>query len=91
MPVRRTRAYPLPDDELLLLLEEEGVELVDLSVKEGEELGLRGGSGGEGRRGDGVNAALELLVAQELAAPLRQALFDLLLQPLTELHRRLCR
>jgi hypothetical protein len=51
---------PLPDDELLLLLEEEGVELVDLGVEEREELGLGGGGGRRG--GDGVDAALELLV-----------------------------
>jgi len=75
---------PLPDDELLLLLEEEGVELVDLGVEEREEVGLGGGGGRRG--GDGVDAALELLVVEEVAPPLRQALLDLLLEPLAELH-----
>jgi hypothetical protein len=80
----RVHPHPLPDDELLLLLEEEGVELVDLGVEEGEEVGL--GGGGRRRGGDCVDAALELLVVEEVAPPLRQALLDLLLEPLPELH-----
>jgi hypothetical protein len=77
--------YPLPDDELLLLLEEEVVELVDLGVEEGEEVGLGGGGW---RRGGvhGVDTPLELLVVEELAPPLGQALLDLLLQTLPKLH-----
>jgi hypothetical protein len=77
--------YPLPDDELLLLLEEEVVELVDLGVEEGEEVGL--GGGGRRRGGHhGVDAALQLLVVEELAPPLGQALLNLLLQTLAKLH-----
>ena len=80
--------YPLPDDELLLLLEEEVVELVHLRVEEGKEVGLGSGEGRQ-RGDDGVDAALELLVVEELAPPLGQALLDLLLQTLTELHDNL--
>jgi|UniRef100_A0A804LLL4 hypothetical protein len=82
---------PLPDHELLLPLQEEGVELVDLGVQERQEVGLRGAGRRRIRRrpagGHGIHAPLQLLVVEELAPPLRQALLDLLLEALAELHR----
>jgi hypothetical protein len=69
------------DDELLLLLEEEGVDLVDVGGEGGDEGGLVGR-----RAGDGGDDALQLLVAHELVPPLREALLDLPLEQLPKLH-----
>lgn len=68
--------YPVYDDEELLLLDEEGVDLFNLGVEEGDELGRR----------DGADDGLELVVAQELVLPRREALLDLPLEPLAEFH-----
>jgi len=93
----------LPDDVLLLLFEEEGVELVELGVEEGDEPGLLGGHRRRGAaaphalalapplaaRGAGADLLeplLEVLVGQELVAPLGERLHDLVVQALAELH-----
>ena len=96
--------YLLPDDVLLLLLEEEGVELVELGVEEGDEPGLLGGHRRRGAAAvphalalapplavrvagaDTLQPLLEVLVGQELVAPLGQRLHDLVVQALAELH-----
>jgi hypothetical protein len=78
---------PVADDELLLV-QEEGVDLVHLGVEPTDEPGLLLRRGQEAA-GHGVDAALELLVAQELLLPFRQALLNLPLQPLAKLHPQL--
>jgi hypothetical protein len=79
---------PLADDELLLI-EEEDVDLLDLGVKRAEEPGLLLRHRRAAAGGGGLDAALELLVAQELILPLWQALLDLPLEPLAKLHLRI--
>jgi hypothetical protein len=101
----------LADDVFLLLLNEEGVELVELDLQELHELRLLGryrrrirfpgavlAAGplrlplgpalASATDADELEALLEVLVGQELVAPLRQRLHDLPAQALAELHRR---
>lgn len=84
----------MANDEILLLLHEEGIELVDLGVEQIHELRLRPAavqrrSAQRGRRRrDQFHELLQLLIRQILIPPLRQALLRLLLQSLPELHRR---
>jgi hypothetical protein len=99
----RSSNYLLPDDVLLLLLEEEGVELVELGVEEGDEPGLLRGHRRRGAAAphalalapplavhvagaDLLEPLLEVLVGQELVAPLGERLHDLVVQALAELH-----
>lgn len=78
----------MADDELLLLLEEEGVDPVDLAVEQPHEFGLAAAAAADiaGGGGDEPDELLEALVRQELVPPLREALLHLLLQPLPKLH-----
>lgn len=77
----------MPYDEVLLLLQEEGVEPIDLGVEQAHEGSLGGPATGRGgASGDEADEPLEALVRQELVPPLREALLHLLLEPLAELH-----
>lgn len=77
-------SYPLPNDELLLLLNKEGVELVDLRIQHFDELSLDLGA----RLGfrDELHQLLEVLVGQKLVPPFWESLLYLLLQPFAKLH-----
>ena len=77
---------PVADDEVLLLLDEEGVEPVDLGVEQPQEGGLGGPPAPRRRRRHEQDQPLEALVRQELVPPLREARLHLLLQPLPKLH-----
>jgi len=104
---RPSNNYLQPDDVVLLLLEEEGVELIELGVEEGDKLGLLRGHRRRGTAaaaaavphalalappliagagGDLLEPLLEVLVGQELVAPVRERLHDLVVQALAELH-----
>lgn len=72
------RVYSMANDEILLLLNEEGIEFIDVGVQEGDESGV-------GARFE-AQQLLELLVGDEFVAPMGQCVVHLLLQPLPELH-----
>lgn len=81
--------YLVPDNEILLLLHEEGIELVDLIVQQVHELRLRLPGlpiQHRRRRRDQLHKLLQILVRQELVPPARQRLPHLVLQPLPKLH-----
>lgn len=71
----------MADYEVLLLLHEKGIELINLRVQQANELGMD-----IGVAGDETDEFLQVLVGEEFLTPIGQCVFNLLLQPLPELH-----
>lgn len=68
--------HPLADDEVLFLLDEKGVELIDLGIEKIYE--LRFGLGRWVGAGDEADQLLEILIGEELIPPLWKGLLYLL-------------
>ena len=69
--------HPLADDEVLLLLDKKGVELIDLGIE--KLCKLRLGLGRWVGAGDEADQLLEILIGEELVPPLWKGLLYLLL------------